>query len=137
MIPLTSTIEKLQEPFDSVQERLHDHEFTLGGSWDYEHGFFDRHLDEARKVWLRIPFHVVTGRLEGETGATDAIIRIGTPFVLKHVYNEGLDQEAEAETVGALFDQFQSPIDADAKVEDKWVSQASELLHKVEKSFVH
>jgi hypothetical protein len=134
---LKSKLEQVQEPFDTVRDRLHAFNFSLGGNWEYDHGYFDRSLDEANKVWLRIPFQVVTGRLEGDTEATDAIVRIGTPFVLNHVYNEGLDNAAEAETYGAMLDQFQTPTDPDGQVEMKWVQQASDVLHKVEQKWLH
>lgn len=137
MKPLISKLEDVQDAFDNVRERLHEYDFSLGGNWDYDHGYFDRNLDEANKVWLRIPFQVVNGTLDGDTEESDAIVRIGAPFVLKHVYNEGLDRNAEAETVGAMVDQFQTPVDADADVEEKWVDRAAELLLKVEKSWVH
>jgi hypothetical protein len=135
MKPLTSKLEQVHESFDSVRAHLQQHEFVLGGNWDYDHGYFDRNLDEANKVWLRIPFQVVTGRLEGDMEATDAFVQIGTPFVLKHVYNEGLDSEAEAESYGALIDQFQTPLDVDGEVEDKWVQEASQLLNEVERNW--
>lgn len=137
MKSLSSSLEQVQESFDSVRDHLHEFEFALGGNWDYDHGYFDRYLDEAHKVWLRIPFQVVAGSLDGDSEATDAVVKIGTPFVLKHVYNEGVDHKAEAETMGALIDQFQTPVDADASIEDKWMNEASALLQKVEKAWVH
>ncbi|UUZ80841.1 YugN-like family protein [Paenibacillus sp. P26] len=132
MIPLESSITNREEAFDRVQNYLHQFDFTLGGNWDYVHGSFDRSLDEARKVWLRVPFAVTHGALEGDTGATDAIIQVGTPFVLKHLYNEGLDKEAQVNTYGALINQFQEPVDKNAPVEEKWVKEAKDLLQKVE-----
>jgi hypothetical protein len=135
MKSLESKLEHVQESFDSVRANLHKHEFTLGGNWDYDHGYFDRNLDEAQKVWLRIPFQVITGRLEGDTEATDAFVQIGTPFVLKHLYNEGLDSGAQAETYGALVDQFQAPVDSDADLEDPWIQKASALLKEVERNW--
>jgi hypothetical protein len=135
--PLQSTIENKEEAFDSVRNYLHGYEFTLGGNWDYEHGSFDRHLDEAHKVWLRIPFQVTQGVLDGDTDDTDAMIQIGTPFVLKHVYNEGLDKEAHVHaSAGSLIDQFQEPVDKDAPVEEQWVSKAERLLKEVEQNWL-
>ncbi|TXK85595.1 YugN family protein [Paenibacillus sp. N3.4] len=136
MKPITSSLEQVQESFDKVRDQLHEFNFSLGGNWEYDHGFFDRNLDEANKVWLRIPFHVITGRIDGDTEATDAIVQVGTPFVLKHVYNEGLDYAAEAETYGALIDQFQTPLDPDAEIENKWVQEAAGVLKKVEQAWV-
>ncbi|OXM86628.1 YugN family protein [Paenibacillus rigui] len=134
MIPINSSLVNREEAFDQVRNQLHQFEFALGGNWDYDHGYFDRYLDEAHKVWLRIPFQVTRGTLEGDTDATEASIRLGQPFVLKHLYNEGLDSEAHVKTMGALIDQFQEPVDKDAPVEDKWVAQAKKLLSEVERT---
>lgn len=136
MKAITSTLEQVQESFDKVRDQLQKFNFSLGGNWDYDHGYFDRYLDEAHKVWLRIPFQVITGRIDGDTASTDAVVEVGAPFVLKHVYNEGLDYEADAETYGALINQFQTPLDADAAVENKWVQEAEEVLKKVEQAWV-
>jgi hypothetical protein len=135
MKPLESKLERVQESFDKVRAELSRHDFTLGGNWDYDHGYFDRNLDEAQKVWLRIPFEVITGRIEGDTEATDAVVQIGTPFVLKHRYNERLDPEAPVETVGGLVNQFQSPVEPDAELEDRWIQQASALLKEIERNW--
>jgi hypothetical protein len=135
MKPLDSELERVQESFDKVRSELSRHDFTLGGNWDYDHGYFDRNLDEAQKVWLRIPFEVITGRIEGDTEATDAVVQIGTPFVLKHRYNEGLDPEAPVETAGGLVNQFQSPVEPDAELEDRWIQQASALLKEIERNW--
>ncbi|MCR8633390.1 YugN-like family protein [Paenibacillus radicis (ex Xue et al. 2023)] len=135
MIPLKFELVDREEAFDEVRNYLHEFDFSLGGNWDYEHGYFDRSLDEANKVWLRIPFEVTHGALDGDADSTDAIIHLGTPFVLKHVYNEGLDKEAKVNFTGALIDQFQEPVDKDAPVEAQWVDKAQDLLSQVESTF--
>lgn len=132
MIPVDSALVNREEAYDQIRDYLDDHQFTLGGNWEYDHGYFDRALDNDNKVWLRIPFGVTHGKLDGDTNATDAIIRIGSPFVLKHLYNEGLDKEAQVNTYGALVDQFQEPVDKDASVDDEWVSKAKSILREVE-----
>lgn len=137
MKPLSSSLEQVQESFDKVRAQLEQFDFNLSGGWGYDHGYFDRSLDEAHKVWLRIPVQVITGRIDGDVEATDAVVEVGTPFVLKHVYNEGLDPEAELETAGALIDQFQTPLNSDAEIEDKWVKEAASVLQKVEKAWIH
>jgi hypothetical protein len=135
MIPLESGLTNHEEAFDQVSHYLHEFDFTLGGNWDYDHGYFDRSLDEAHKVWLRIPFEVTHGALDGDAESTDAIVCIGTPFVLKHIYNDGLDGEAQVHAFGGLIDQFQEPINKDAPIEDKWVAKAEEMLGKVEQGW--
>jgi len=136
MISLSSKLENVEEAFVNVHEYLGDHNFSLGGNWDYDHGYFDRNLDEERKVWLRLPFHVTHSTMEGESDQSDAVIKFGQPFVLKHLYNEGLDNMAEAKVVGALVDQFQKPVDPDADVEPSWVAQAEDVLRKVEEGLL-
>jgi len=134
MIPINSKLESCEQSFADVQQVLDTH-FLLGGNWDYDHGSFDCALDEENKVWLRLPFTVVTGTLEGDTIAEQdhlTTIRFGQPFVLKHVYNEGLDPEAAMRTAGAMLDQFQPPLDPDAEIEHHWVEKASEMLTAVE-----
>lgn len=137
MIPLTSSLENREEAFADVNDYLGRYEFTLGGNWDYDHGFFDRYLDEEHKVWIRIPFRVTHGDFDGDSSVSDAVVKLGQPFVLKHLYNDGLDQEADAMVYKALVDQFQSPVDKDAPVEDKWLAEAQQLLRKVEQGLVH
>ncbi|NHN29229.1 YugN family protein [Paenibacillus agricola] len=135
MIPLESGLTNHEEAYQQVSHYLHEFDFALGGNWDYDHGYFDRYLDEAHQVWLRIPFEVTHGVLDGDTESTDAVVCIGTPFILKHIYNDGLDKEAQFHTYGGLIDQFQEPLDKDALVEDEWVTKAKEMLGKVEASF--
>ncbi|SDC01813.1 YugN-like family protein [Paenibacillus sp. UNCCL117] len=132
MVPLDSKLAGIEEPYDKAAGVLQEFEFSLGGNWDYEHGCFDRSLDEGHKVWLRIPFEVTHGVLEGENGGVGTVIQLGSPFVLKHLYNEGLDEEAQVRVVSALFDQFQEPVDKDAPVEGEWVDQAKLVLKEVE-----
>lgn len=133
MIPLQSTLERTKESFTTLKEYFEPFQFVLGGNWDYDHGYFDRALDEEQKVWLRIPFQVTAGQLDGEAEDTDAVIELGTPFVLKHLYQEGLDQEVWS---AGLVNQFQTPADKDAEVAEQWVQQARDILTKVERKLI-
>ncbi|RXZ84336.1 hypothetical protein EBB07_03795 [Paenibacillaceae bacterium] len=135
MIPLTSELENREHKFLEVQRLLDPYEFSLGGNWDYEQGTFDRYLDKEHMVWLRIPFQVTAGNIDSETSDNNAMIRIGRPFILKHIYNDGIDREAQPRLLGGLIDQFQEPIDKDAEVETKWVDKGQMLLHDVETTF--
>lgn len=138
MIPIQSTIEGREVEFATMQQYLQSYQFNLGGNWDYDHGCFDRHLDEqARKVWLRIPFHVTRGHIDSEKENTEAMIKIGKPYVLKHIYNEGLDAEAVPRVYTSVFDQFQDPLDKDAEVEQQWLNAAGEILRAVERGLAN
>jgi hypothetical protein len=137
MIPLHSKLESLEKEYVQAKSILENREFALGGGWDYDHGSFDRHLDNERKVWLRLPFDVVNGNLDEDTDMNDAKIRFGTPFVLKHLYREGPDPDAKTVAMGGLVNQFQDPADPDAKPETKWVDKAKQVLAEVEQLFPH
>lgn len=136
MVPLTSKLENIEEGFVNVNRYLEEHEFALGGNWEYDHGYFDRHLDEGQKVWLRLPFQVTHGTMEGESDESDAVIKFGQPFVLRHLYNEGLDQEAAMNVTGAMLNQFQEPVNPDASVDDRWVKKAESVLRNVERGIL-
>lgn len=132
MYSLNSRMTGQVQEFVPVKSALSERGFTLGGTWDYGHGSFDCALDEANKVWLRLPFEVTIGNLDSETEENDAKIRFGEPFVLKHLYNEGLDAEAQPRALGAMFDQFQDPVNPDADIEPHWIDKAKERLREVE-----
>ncbi|MHA7965638.1 YugN-like family protein [Paenibacillus sp. CAU 1782] len=130
--PISSTVEGSTGKFTELQGELQGLGYTLGGNWDYDHGFFDKPMDSANKVWLRVPFQVTDGNVDSEYSENNAIITLGQPFVLKHLYNEGNDPEASIRVAGALFDQFQSPVDPDADVEDRWALRGEELVRQLE-----
>ncbi|GBG06533.1 hypothetical protein PAT3040_01060 [Paenibacillus agaridevorans] len=132
MIPISSTVEGQEKKFTEIQALLTDRQFTLGGNWDYDHGSFDRALDGENKVWLRIPFQVIDGNIDSELSENNAQIQFQQPYVLRHLYNEGNDPEASVRVVGAVFDQFQSPIDPDADIEPRWVERGEAVMREVE-----
>jgi len=137
MKQLTSSVENYEAAFINLIDYLGEYEFALGGNWEYDHGYFDRYLDHEHKVWLRIPFQVTHGTFDGDSDDCDAVVKLGSPFVLKHLYNDGLDLSADTMVVKALVDQFQSPVDKDAPVEPEWVEKAKALLSKVEQGLPH
>lgn len=129
MIPLESELENREGDYDFFWEHLEPFEFVVGGNWDYDHGYFDKALDgERRKVYLRIPFKVIEGRFDAVSTNNHTLIRIGTPFVLKHEYEEGVDRGGDSGLFSGLVDQFQDPTDPDAPVQDKWVEAAKKVL---------
>ncbi|TJY41040.1 hypothetical protein E5161_15145 [Cohnella pontilimi] len=135
MYPISSSLTSQEQEFDKVRSAIASLGFTLSGNWDYDSGSFDSALDEAQKVWLRLPFDVTTGHVDSEADETDAKIRFGRPFVLKHVYNEGLDREAQPRTFGAMLDQFTDPVNADADIEPEWIDKAKQRLHEIEQIY--
>ncbi|OZB92837.1 YugN family protein [Paenibacillus sp. XY044] len=136
MINLESRLENVEDEFLNIDSYLCKHDFSLAGNWDYKHGYLDKGLDRERMVWLRIPFHVTKGSLDGECGGCRATVKLGRPFVFKYVYNTGTDKHAMPHLLGALFDQFQPPLDPDAHVDDEWVQHARNVLQEVELGYL-
>lgn len=132
MHALSSSLTSQVKDYIVSKNALSEHGFALGGNWDYDHGSFDCALDEANKVWLRLPFDVTVGNLDSESEPPDTQIQFGQPYVLKHVYNEGLDREAQPRGLGAMMDQFSDPVDADAEIESHWIQRARQKLEAVE-----
>jgi hypothetical protein len=133
LIPLTSQLEGRTIDFSAGRQELETLGFVLGGNWDYDHGSLDRPLDEKRQVWLRLPFDVVSGKLDAEAEAQDTEIRFGTPYVLRHVYEEGLDEDAVPFGSGGVLDQFQDPADPDAPLSAHWREMAEIVLREAER----
>lgn len=137
MIALESKLTDMEIDYAELKEALERQWFTLGGNWEYEAGSFDRRLDgEKQTVWLRIPFEVVHGRLDPDAPQPGTRVRIGRPFVLRHLYQEGDDHAAHFYTLGALFNQFQTPEDPDADVPSAYVDDAKHLLQEAEASIL-
>lgn len=134
MIMLQSALEGREFDFIHSRNELAPLQFVLGGNWEYDHGSFDRFLDERRMVWLRLPFRMTQGTLDSEVRDTEARLRFDQPYVLKHVYEDGLDEDARLRTYAAMVDQFQSPAVPDADIEPHWLEQAREVLRQVEQT---
>ncbi len=132
MKTIQSSLTGVQGAFGQIRDSLARHEFTLA-NWEYDGGYFDRKLDENEQgmIFLRLPIEVMYGNLD----EADARIKIGTPFVLKHVYETGIDEDIGYVTgplVAPVVNQFQEPVYKDAAVDEKWVQQATEILRRIE-----
>lgn len=132
MYPISSSLTSQTRDYVPFREAAERKGFTLGGNWDYDHGSFDCALDTMNKVWLRLPFQVTRGSLDSEMPDVDVRILLGEPYVLKHVYNEGLDKEAHPRAMGAMLDQFSDPVDADADIEPNWIEEAKRKIREIE-----
>jgi len=132
MHALSSSLTSQVHDFGVSRELLTARGFALGGSWDYDHGSFDCALDDENRVWLRLPFDVASGSLDGEAEPSDTEIRFGQPYVLKHVYREGLDPSARPSTIGGMVNQFSAPADPDDEIDSRWIDKAKRKLDEVE-----
>lgn len=132
MVPLQSAFEHKEERYDNVRSMMESHGFVVGGNWDYEKGSFDISLDDRNMVWLRIPFTVPDGNFDPEVGTSNCLVKWGTPYVLKHVYQEGVDRSGESGVFSGMFNQFQEPVDADDQIEPHWIERANNILRQIE-----
>ncbi|TVX98352.1 YugN family protein [Cohnella terricola] len=129
---LSSSLTSQIHDYGVSRELLSNRGFVLGGNWEYDRGSFDCALDDDHKVWLRLPFVVTAGKLDGEAEPMDTEIKFGEPYVLKHLYQEGLDEEAQASTLGGLLNQFSDPVDPDDGIESAWIERAKRKLNEIE-----
>lgn len=129
MIPIDSTIEGRRFNLHKLEQLLKPRGYTIGGNWDYDKGFFDYKMaDEGGYQFLRIPFTAV----EGELDRRGAVVELGKPFVLHHVYQRGLDDHVDVGNMTASFNQFQEPEDPDGSVKEKYVSMARNMIKRLE-----
>lgn len=130
MYRVNSELEGKKFALIDMEDALKPLGFSIGGGWDYDGGSFDYQLGhDDGYVFLRIPFRAIDGSLDQH----GAIVEVMQPFVLKHRYEAGLDKEADVTNRNALINQFQSPVEKDADVNEQWVESARKMLQKVER----
>lgn len=135
MYPISSSLTSQEHKFVAFRRTAAEQGFVLGGNWEYDGGSFDCALDDRNQVWLRLPFQVTLGSLDSETDDNDARIRLGEPYVLKHLYEEGLDRDAVPRGMSAMLDQFSDPVNPDAAVEPHWADKAKSKLKPIEAAY--
>lgn len=130
MIELKSTLPGKKALFGDACKILGEHGIEMGGSWDFDNGHFDAILnqDSDDTMYMRIPFVVVDGMLDDD----NAFIEFGTPFIIRHLLNIGLDDDDSPVLAAAGLDQFQTPDNPDAPIvySEKWVLEGEELLSR-------
>lgn len=133
MFPFENTaMENRQGRFDEIRDFFKEHGFEIGGNWETDHAFFDKKLkDNPGYLFIRIPVFVD----EGTFGEDDAVLRVGTPFLLRHKYNPGLDDNVQVDTFDSALDQFSEPVDPDASIEQKEVEETQPLIRELEQAF--
>ncbi|KAB7706937.1 hypothetical protein F9802_07870 [Bacillus aerolatus] len=131
MIELSSALEGKSFNLYELEQKLKPLGYSIGGNWDYDHGFFDYKINaEEGYQFLRLPFTAIDGQLDSP-GVT---VEFGTPFVLAHVYERGLDDFASSGNIGGAFNQFSEPEDPDAEIKERYVISGKRLLEEAEKT---
>ncbi|MFY0546170.1 YugN family protein [Brevibacillus sp. H7] len=133
MQPIHSSLTGKQGTYEYYREALAPDGFTLA-NWDYQNGYLDRQLDDKAMVFLRLPIEV----RQGELDRPDSLIEFGTPFVLKHVYQTGVEENigySATPATAPLMNQFQEPINKDAPIESVWIEKAEAIVRELEQRF--
>lgn len=130
LIPIHSRLEGQTFALFKLEEILKPLGYTIGGNWDYEKGCFDYKIDEENGYqFLRLPFTAV----EGELDVNGVIVRLDTPYLLSHVYQDELDDEVNTFTAGlSSFDQFAEPKDADGDMQAKYIDIGKAIVRELE-----
>ncbi|OTX39073.1 hypothetical protein COI41_14465 [Bacillus toyonensis] len=107
--------------------------YSIGGNWDYDKGCFDYKIDEEDGYqFLRVPFTAVDGELD----VPGVIVRLETPYILSHVYQDELDDHVNTLAAGTSgMDQFAEPKDPDGDVKSKYINIGKVLVQELERHF--
>ncbi|PLR96064.1 YugN-like family protein [Bacillus sp. T33-2] len=129
MIEIQSTIEGKQYALYKLKDILEELGYTIGGNWEYDHGYFDYKIDdEEGEQYLRLPFQAVDGQVDDE----GSIVRVGRPFLLSHIYDTGIDEEGNVGNISASFNQFKEPANKDAEFPQKYLNLGKTQVEKLE-----
>lgn len=129
MHEINSTIEGREFNLHKLEQLLKPKGYVIGGNWDYDRGFFDYKMaDDGGYQFLRVPFTAVHGELD----TPGVIVKLGTPFVLEHVYQKGLDDHADSTYMSASFNQFSEPEDPDGNLDEDYIQMGKDLVKELE-----
>ena len=132
MFQIQSDIEGKRAYFGAARDIFKSYGCSFCSNFEYDQGKFDALLwrEGGESIFLRIPIYV----LDGELDHSKALIEFGTPFVIKHVVNIGLDHDENSFlTATTGLDQFQTPLDKDGYIYDKsrWAKAGREAIERV------
>ena len=116
LIPIQSNLEGRTYALYKLEEIMKPLGYSIGGNWDYDKGCFDYKIgEEDGYQFLRVPFTAVNGELD----VPGVIVRLETPYILSHVYQNELDDHVNTLTAGTSgLDQFAEPKDPDGDVKE-------------------
>nr|WP_263325035.1 YugN-like family protein [Neobacillus sp. Marseille-Q6967] len=129
MIEIESKVEGKQFDLYKLEQKLKPKGYSIGGNWDYDHGAFDYKInDEGGYQFLRVPFTAIDGQLDSR----NCTVELGRPFLLSHIFEMGLDEQADAGALSGTLHQFAEPIDKDASVPEQFLSVGKRLVEELE-----
>lgn len=130
MIEIPSSLEGKQYDLYKLEQKLKPKGYSIGGNWDYDHGYFDNKINgDDGYQFLRLPFTAVDGQLDSR----NCTVELERPFLLSHKYQIGVDEDhAEIGNLSASFNQFQEPVDKDASFPEKYIDVGKSLVAEIE-----
>ncbi|MBB6446234.1 YugN-like family protein [Bacillus benzoevorans] len=133
MNEIPSKLEGMQFDLYDLELSLKPLGYTIGGNWDYDHGYFDyKFNDEDSYQFVRLPFRAIEGQLD----SPGCKVVLGRPFVLSHRYQEGLDDHAMIGNFSASINQFSEPVDPDASLSGDSVHIGKNIVQKLEETLL-
>lgn len=130
MIPIQTDITGKNTQFGYLMDHIESYGFTIGGDWDYDHGYIDHILSRVggNTIYLRLPFIVTDGQMD----SYQTEIRFLQPFIVEHIVHVGLDQEDNSLLDATGFSQFQTPLAKDAPItnQTKWIQAGEQIISR-------
>ncbi len=135
LIPIQSNLEGYTYALFKLEETLKPLGYSIGGNWDYDKGCFDYKIDEEDGYqFLRVPFTAV----EGELDVPGVMVRLETPYLLSHVYQDELDDQVNTLAAGTSgLDQFAEPKEADGNIKRKYIDIGKVLVQELEQRLIN
>ena len=128
MLEVPSQLENKEYKLIELENKLKPLGYSIGGGWEYDHGYFDYKMDDdGSYLFVRLPFTAVDGELDTK----GVRVKLGRPFLLRHVYEARLDHDNE-EDPNPLFNQFASPDEPDADFPAEWVNTGQDYVNELE-----
>ena len=130
MKEISSQLAGKQFDLFKLEQKLKPEGYTIGGNWEYDHGSFDYKISDTDGYqFLRLPFQAIDGQLD----SPNCTVELGKPFLLSHVYQQGLDNDhTHADNSSAAFNQFQEPVDKDGQIPDQFRDIGKTLVQELE-----
>lgn len=76
--------------------------------------------------------------VDGELDVPGVVVRLETPHILSHVYQDELDDNVNTLTAGTSgMDQFAEPKDPDGDVKRKYINIGKVLMQELERHFIN
>ncbi|WP_113740987.1 YugN-like family protein [Bacillus cereus] len=134
MIPIQTNLEGYTYALFKLEETLKPLGYSIGGNWDYDKGCFDYKIDEEDGYqFLRLPFTAIDGALD----IPGVVVRLDTPYILSHVYQDELDNQVNTLAGTSGLDQFAEPKDADGTIKQKYIDIGKALVKELESRLIN